>query len=194
MSRPSSIDKLPAEIRETIGKLRMGGCTIDQILAHLKTLLPETPSRSALGRHMLRMDALGQKMRRSREVAEALAGSLGDKPGSELAKMNIELLHGAVMQLFLDSAEDAEDADIAEGGALALRGDPEGLMMLSKSIQSLVQASKNNADYIVAAETRATKKAQQAASAAVDVVAKSRGLSSEIAEAIKSKIFGVAPA
>ncbi len=48
MTRPSTIDVLPAEIQSEIGRLRMQGCTIDQIVAHLRrmhgvtTVIPES--------------------------------------------------------------------------------------------------------------------------------------------------------
>ena len=41
--RPSSIDRLPESIREEIGRLRMNGATLDQILAHLATMMPAVP-------------------------------------------------------------------------------------------------------------------------------------------------------
>ena len=89
MGRPSSIDQLPEEIRAEIGRLRGMGWTIDQILEKLRELLDSAPSRSALGRHIAGMDKLGERMRRSRQVAEALVRELGDAPESRAARLNI---------------------------------------------------------------------------------------------------------
>ncbi len=191
MSRPSSIDRLPEEIRVEIGKMRMQGCTIDAILAHLRALTPDAPSRSALGRHALKMDALGEKMRHSRAMAEALASQFGDAPESVAAKLNIELLHNAVMQLHLNAAE-GDTEEMAETGQFALKGDPEGLMMLAKAVQSLTSASKTNNDFIAAAEKRATERARKQAVASVETVARERGITAETLQAIKAGIFGVA--
>ena len=75
MSRqPSSIDRLPEEIRAAIGKLRTQGRSIDEILAHLGTMDVEV-SRSALGRHVKRLATLQERMRSSREMA--LIGPVG---------------------------------------------------------------------------------------------------------------------
>ena len=190
MSRPSSIDRLPEEIKAEIGKLRMRGCTIDAILEHLRKLVPDAPSRSALGRWALKMDALGEKMRHSREIATALASHLGDAPESQAAKLNIELLHNQMMQLFLNAAEDDTEA-MAESGQIALKGDPEGLMMLAKAVQSLTSASKTNNDFIAAAEKRAGERAKKEAVASVERVGREMGVSAGTLQAIRAGIFGV---
>ena len=191
MSTPSSIDKLPQAIREKIGHLRMEGCTLDQILAQLTAMEPaRLPSRSALGRHVMKMDALGEKMRRSRAVAEGLAKELGAAPESQAARLNIELLHSAVMDLFMASAEGELD-EVDESGKAALAGNPEGVMMLAKALESLTRASKVNNDFVAAAEKRAAERTKREAAEAVDTVGKQRGIASETLAAIKRGIFGV---
>ena len=190
MSRPSSIAKLPEEIRIEIGRPRMRGCTIDAILAQLRAMTPDVPSRSALGRWALKMDALGEQMRHSRQMAEALASQLGDQPESQAARLNIELLHNTMMQLHMNAAE-GEEEGVAETGRFALQGDPEGVMMLAKAVESLTRASKTNSDFIAAAEKRATEKAKRAAVGAVDQVAREHGISATTLEAIKAGIIGV---
>jgi len=188
MPRPSSVDQLPEEVRVQIGQLRGMGWTIDQILEHLRGLLDRAPSRSALGRHIQGLDVLGERMRRSRQVAEALVRELGDAPESRAARLNIELLHGAVMDLFMKGGEgEAVDAD----GKAALDGNPEGVMMLAKALDHLSRASKTNIDFVAAAEKRAAERAKKEAAIAVEAVAKERGISGATLEAIKAGIFGV---
>ncbi len=188
MPRPSSIDQLPEEIRAEIGRLRGLGWTIDQILEHLRVLLDRAPSRSALGRHIQGLDVMGEKMRRSRQVAEALVRELGDAPESRTARLNIELLHSAILDLHMKAAE-GEDID-ADGKA-ALAGNPMGAMMLAKALESLSRASKTNVDFIAAAEKRAAEKAKREAAEQVDQVAKVRGLQADTISAIKAAILGV---
>ncbi len=188
MPRPSSVAKLPEEIRAEIGRLRGMGWSIDQILEHLRGLLDQAPSRSALGRHIHGMDKLGERMRRSRQVAEALVRELGDAPESKAARLNIELLHGAVMDLFMRAGE-GEDIDAS--GAAALAGNPEGVMMLAKALDHLSKASKTNVDFIRLAEERAATRAKKEAAVAVETVARERGISGDTLEAIKAGIFGV---
>lgn len=190
MSRPSSIDQLPEQIRSEIGRLRTQGCTIDQILAHLRMLHGDTraPSRSALGRHIKGLEHVAERIRRSRAVAEALVHEMGDAPESQAARMNIELLHTVVMDLFTQAAD---GGDVDEGGKAALAGNPEGVMMLSRALADLARASKTNIDFIAAAEKRAVEKAKREAAAAVDTVAREKGLGADTVKAIKEGIFGV---
>jgi hypothetical protein len=191
MGRPSSIDRLPAEMRVLIGQLRGEGHTIDSILAHLADMRSHVAvSRSALGRHIKGFDKIAEKMRNSRIVAEALVRELGDAPESKTARLNIELLHGAINDLFMNHLE-AGEAAIDGDGVAAMQGNPEGVMMLAKALDHLGRASKSNVEFLVMAERRATEKAKQESFAAVEAVAKTAGLSADTVEAIKSKIFGV---
>jgi hypothetical protein len=189
MARPSSIDRLPPEIRAEIGRLRGEGHTIDAILSHLADMRSHVAvSRSALGRHIKGLDKIGEKMRQSRTVAEALVRELGDAPESRTARLNIELLHSAVMDLFMKAAD---GEDVHKAGQAALDGDPEGVMMLAKALDHLGRASKSNVEFIALAEKRAAEKAKQESFAAVEDVAKDAGLSGATVEMIKAKIFGV---
>ncbi len=189
MARPSSIDKLPAEIRVEIGRLRGEGHTIDGILAHLADMRSQVAvSRSALGRHIKGFDKIAEKMRNSRVVAEALVRELGDAPESKTARLNIELLHGTINDLFMHTLE----GDFVDGdGKAAMSGNPEGVMMLAKALDHLGKASKSNVEFLALAEKRAADKARAESARAVEDVAKDAGLSKDTVETIKAKIFGV---
>ena len=101
MPRPSTIDRLPETVRAEIGRLRQNGRTIDEILTHLRKLDGIAPvSRTALGRHIKGLDILGERLRRSRQISEALVAQLGDAPESQSARIGIELVQTAVMDLF----------------------------------------------------------------------------------------------
>ena len=58
MARPSTIQRLPTEVRELIAELREEGRTIDEVLEKLRELRLDV-SRSALGRHVKQLDAIG---------------------------------------------------------------------------------------------------------------------------------------
>lgn len=189
--RPSSIDVLPEQIHAEIGRLRTQGCTIDQIVAHLQTMHGATVSRSAMGRHVKSLDRVAEQIRRSREVATALVRQLGDAPESETARLNIELMHSAILDLKLRVADDDDQVD-AEGKQ-ALLGNPEGIMMLSKAIDHLARAQKSNLDFVAQVEKRIAERTKVEAAASVEKVTKARGISAETSEAIKAAIFGVQP-
>ena len=189
MTRPSSIDTLDTKIQAEIGRLRMQGRTIDEIVAHLGMMHGVTTvSRSAMGRHLKGMDRVVEQIRRSREVATALVQQLGDAPESETARLNIEIMHSAILDLKMRVA-DGEDVD--KGGAAALAGNPEGIMMLSKAIDHLAKAQKSNLDFVAQVEKRIEERTKKTVAAAVETVTKARGISAETANAIKAAIFGV---
>ena len=194
MSRPSSIDELPDEIKSEIGRLRIQGATIDRIVEHLRGLVGtsagvEPPSRSAVGRHVKKMAVVGERLRRSRDVAEALAREMDGAPVSKMVQLNIELLHGAVFDLFSQSADGIEDVDA--GGRAALAGNPKGMMELAKALDHLTHASKTDMEFVRQVEERVLAKAKREAAAAVETVAKTEGISAKTVAAIKASIFGV---
>lgn len=189
LTRPSTIDVLPPEIQSEIGRLRLQGCTIDQIVAHLRAMHGVTTvSRTAMGRHLKGLEKVTEQIRRSREIAVALATQFGDAPGSQVAQVNIELLHSTLLNLQLKADEDGE---IDAGGLAALAGNPEGISLLARAIKDLAAASKTNADFIEKVEKRAEDKARKDAVARVEVISRERGIGSETLEAIKAGIFGV---
>lgn len=189
MARPSKIDRLPSEVREKIGELRRDGSTIDEIMAKLAELgRADDVSRSALGRHVQTLDKLGEKLRRSRAMAEGLARGLGDKPADEVTRASIELLHNAVFELL-------QDAGMAEGeegeAAKALVRNPQAAKFLAETIEKLVKASTHNVEFVEKIEARSATKAKGQAAAAAETVAKEAGLSAALITTIKRSILGV---
>lgn len=185
MDRPSTIDKLPESIRTEIGRLFQNGRSIDDVLAHLKTMDGIVPvSRSALGRHRKGLAKLGERIRRSRQVAEALVKDMGDAPESEAARINIELMHTAILDLFMRADGDGEDAE-------AVPADPKSLHDVSKALDHLARASKTNQDFIATAEKRATERARKDAVEQVETIGREKGISAETMNAIKAGIMGV---
>ena len=186
VNRPSSIDKLPPEIRDEIGRLRDGGATIDQIVAHLRGM-SAVVSRSAMGRHIKGMEAVGAQLRRSRSVAEVLVRQLGDAPASRTMQLNLELLHTVILDLFMK----AGDGEIDEDGQAALAGNPEGVMMLAKALDHLGRASKSDVDFVERTQRIAAERATKAAANEAETIARERGISADTIQAIKAAIFGV---
>ncbi|MDO9499025.1 DUF3486 family protein [Falsiroseomonas sp.] len=186
--RISKIDRLGPEVRDAIGRLLDEGSTLDEILGHLEGMSVEV-SRSSLGRYSKRLATAGEKLRRSRSVAEALVRKYGDQPESKAARLNIELLHGVILDLFMADDGDEEGSDAA--GRAALKGNPQGAMMLAKALEHLTKASRHDVEFIERAEKRAAAKATQDAAAVVEKVGKAKGLTAETLSAIKEGIFGV---
>lgn len=189
MARLSKIDRLASPIREEIGRLRQDGKTIDQILAKLRELdVVEEISRSGLGRHIQALDKLGEKLRRSRAMAEGIARGLGDKPADEVTRASIELLHDAVFDLLQDATLN-EGEDGAE--ARNLVRNPKAAALIAETLERLVKTSRQNVEFVEKVEARAGARARGEAAKAAETAAKEAGLSGATIETIKRSILGV---
>jgi len=192
MARPSSVSRLPKELREAIGRLRDGGHTTDEILAHLKAM--DAPiSRSALGRHLQQLDKMGERLRRSRAMAEGLARSMADKPGDQVARINIEVLHSFISDAMAAADGDADDpATEAARKALA---NPMGAKLFAEALERLTKASRHNQEFVAGIEKRAAERARREAVERVEAVTKTApGMTAQLRDTIIGTILGVAPA
>lgn len=179
--RPSSITRLPEEIRKKIGELRDQGRTIDEILSHLRQLEADV-SRSALGRYVKGMDEIAEGIRRQRAIAEGIGRTLGDEPTSRVARMNVELLHGLVMKLMT-----GQDGD---SGSVVL--DTKDAMFLATALEKAAKASKADLEtQIKAAVEIERRSAMETAADVAEKAARKQGLSADTVSAIKASILGV---
>jgi len=166
--RPSKIDRLPPEIRDAIGDLRRQGRTIDEILTHLKGFGGEAAavSRSGLGVHLKKWDALADRLKGSREAAEAIMARFeAEGADDRMARLNVQMLHSAILGLW--NGEDGEMPQL----------DAKEAMQLSTALKNLVQASRT--DQIRYAETRKLLEEERA---------KTERLEAAVAIAVKSGI------
>lgn len=188
MARKSKVDRLPAEIRDEIGRLRENGRTIDEILDKLRELgvLETEVSRPSLGRWTKRWDETRERINSSRMAAEAIMARL-EATGSDkrVAELNIAALHANVMELM--AGEDGEPVTL----------DPKSAKTISEILKNLATAAKSDQDRIMIelkreAMEEARTAAQAAAEAAIDRVATKRGLSAEVRGDIKAEFLGIA--
>lgn len=189
--RPSSIDRMPAVIKDWIGRLRDQGRTLDEIIAKLRELDVEAlPSRSALHRHLQKIDRVSEKMRRSRDVAEVLVRRLGDGEMDKATRLNIELMHSAIFDLLASADDDGNDAD---GQPVTL--DPMQVMLLSKAIDHLGKASKDDVARTITIEKRAAEKARaEALKDAADTAAsqaREAGMSEQDIARLRRNVLGL---
>lgn len=179
MPRPSSISRLPDEVRSKIAVLRDQGRTLDEILNHLDMLNVEV-SRSALGRHLKKQAQVAEMIRRSRHMAEAVARQFGDQETSKVARTNIELMHSLMMKLMIGEEEDKE---------VVL--DAKDAMFVATALEKLSKASKLDIDRELKVREEAKKEAMAQAAAIVETTAKEKGLSAGMVEELKAKFLGV---
>lgn len=187
VKRPSSIDRMPPEVRDWIGRLREQGRTLDEIIAKLRELdVAALPSRSALHRHLQQAEAVAERLRKSRAIADVIVRRLGDAEPDKTTRLNIELMHQAMFDMM--SGVNSE-----EGEPVTL--DPMQVMLLAKALDHLGKASKDDVARTVAIEKRAAEKARaevlKQADAAMEKSGAFKGLSSEAKEAFRRELFGV---
>lgn len=174
MSRTSKIRELPAELQAAIAELRDHGYTIDEITQWLVDKGAEV-SRSSVGRHIKSQAQVAASIRHSRELAEAMVKQFGASDDSKVARLNLELLHGIVMRVALAGEEDGE---------LTLK--PNEVLALSKAVDHLGKAEKDNAATVSALRKAAL---EHAAEQAVGAVRKA-GLSEETIRQIQRDVLG----
>lgn len=173
MPRPSSISRLPAEIRDKIGALRAEGRTIDEIVAKLEELNVDV-SRSALGRHCKRLESVQANIRQSRQIADAIVRNYGEDKENKLARVNMEILHGLIFQLM--SSEDGEPVVISSKDASCL----------ATAIEKLTKAAKADVEKEIAITAEFKEKAERQ----LQSVARRKGLSSETVDMVRREILG----
>lgn len=181
--RPSSIDRMPEEVRDWIGRLREQGRTLDEIIAKLRELdLEALPSRSALHRHLAKAEAIAERLRKSRTVADVIVRRLGEAEPDKSTRLNIELMHQAVFDMLSADREDGEPVTL----------DPMQVMLIAKALDHLGKASKDDVARTVAIEKRAAEKARTQAVTAMTAVAKKAGLSAERVEELRDEFLNLA--
>ncbi len=178
--QPSSIDKLPSEIRDLIGRLRRDqGRSIDEILDHLRQLDIEV-SRSALGRHVKSLAEIGESLRRSETMARFIVDKFGEDTDERVGRANMRILQGALLEILTEDRVDEDGTPITLSAKEAKE--------LSLSLQRLVSAQRVDAER----QLRMQKEFAQSAAAAAETAAKAKGMSAETIDVIRKAILGTA--
>lgn len=186
--RPSKIDRLGPDVRDMVGRLRDQGRTLDEIMAKLRELdIDEAalPSRTALHNHIQQAEAVAERLRMSRTAAEVAVRRLGEAEPDKVTRLNIDLMHQAVFEMMSNLGPDGRPVTL----------DPMQVMLLSKSLDHLGKASKDDVARTVAIEKRAAEKARaealKHAEAVIEKTGATKGLSAEAKDAFKRELFGV---
>lgn len=182
--QPSTIARLPKEVRSEIGALREAGHTLDEILSHLREMRGVDVSRSALGRYTKKQQVLREAVTRSHIMADALSRSFGDGRVSKVLQASIELLHSMLMKHMIivegDSADDNEN-----------RLKTSDFMLMATALEKLSKAAKTDFDQrLKEALEQERRQTQEQTAAAIEVTGRKQGLSAETIEAFKRSVFG----
>lgn len=174
MARPGVIDRLPADVRERIAQLRTDGWTRDEIRAQIEREHGVKIARSTMGDWLRSFDRMHAQIKRTRAASEALVARLGDAPDHRLGRINIELLHGLVLDL------------LAEVGA-GEQVDPRALKDIAETLARLAQAAKNDAER----ERTIRREFAKEAAGEAEKAARGEGLSDAALARIRTAIIGL---
>lgn len=187
MPVPSTVKRLPPQIRDEIHGLLDSGRTLDEIIAHLRTLGVDEVSRSALGRYKQNFDKVMERVRRSREIADSLVRNFGQEPESKSARANIEIMHSVVSDLLLQAGDpDAADPD-ADASPVTL--DTRQVHDLAKALDHLSRARRHDQDALVKAREEAAAAAAKEAASRMEMSARKAGVSPEVIRMIRRDVL-----
>ena len=158
MPKKSTIEtELPEDVKQELGRMIASGkWSITGITEWLHERGFEI-SRSAVGRHTKKIEAVSENYRRSREMAEVLTKQFGDQfTNSKQGEMLGGILRTLVFECMTTAMEDGSDLD------------PRALAFLSKAIKDTASAMRLDQDYEKNVRTQIEK--EERAKAADDVV------------------------
>ena len=179
----SSIDRLPATLREAVDRAIADGATIDEITAHIRAE-GGACSRSAVGRHVKKVRDMVREAQAFDRIAETLTRTLGEGAEDHTGRLAIQCLRMLVLHAAADLRERAETEPVTvdEIARLAL-----ALGRIERADTLRIERERT------AAKTTAKTTAEAAASADRPQGGKAKGFSSEaeavaaIREAIEEK-------
>lgn len=187
MARKSSIKTLPKPILAEVNRLLTEEqATIDEVVAHLAQL-GHPRKRSAVGVYRQEVSKVAEKMRRSREMADALVREIG--PGvveGKTGRLLVEILQSIAFDFLLKRAG-------AEGGEASEELDSQDFFFLGKALKEMASALKIDTDRELNIRKDVAKQAATAAEKAVKQAGKDHGfvLPPEALQAIREQVYGI---
>ena len=167
----SSIERLPAKLREAVDAAIADGATIDEITARIRAE-GETCSRSAVGRYAKNMRDMIRQQQETDRTIKAWVDALGERPEGRTALFLIETLRAMVLSTMARLSAREEPVSTEELARLAL---------ILKRIEGTDKLRKDR--------ERAAKKAAQGAGQAKG----QGGLSPEAVAIIRAEVEGRPP-
>lgn len=187
--RLSSIDLMPAEAdgiiqwasRELAARERTQTDIYSEFVTRCEQLMAEhrgelefrIPAFSSFNRYSIRQARLTRRLDQTRAITTALADRFDPTESDNLTIMAAETVKALVLQMLGEVDEDSIDA--------------RSVMQLATAFRQAVQAQSISTDRKIRAEAAFAEQVDEA----VTAVARTRGLTAETAEAIKSQILGV---
>ena len=188
MPQPSSIDKLPEDIKAQLQQL-LQDPRVTQLdaTAKINEILeaeghPERVTKSSVNRYAQRMEEVGARLRQSREVAQMYIAHVGAAPQGQTGLLINEMLRSMAFELSLK----LQDVDLE---------DPENMSATIDQVKALalaVQRLEQSATINVKRETEIRKQALEEAANAASETARQAGVSPDTVERIWKEVLRMA--
>ena len=177
MARQRKIDRYP-ELRQALSDMRSRGEVLDGahefVRQWLKDNAPgESISERSVSRYLGRIDEVAERSAHVREAAEILMRPFGEGEDQAVARAVNELMEGLLFEKVVKG-----ELSVSE------------LQKLAQARRDLATAQKSSVEVI----ERARKAAREDAAQSAEKEAKRRGLSPDVASAIRAAIQGTAEA
>ena len=188
----SSVDRLPAQLREAVDAAIADGATIDEITARIRAG-GEDCSRSAVGRYSKDVRALIRRQQETDRTVKAWMQELGARPEGGTGRILIETLQSMVLDTMADLRGRDEPASTQELDRLS------HILKRIEATEKLCRERERAAEKAKAEKAKAkAEKAEKAAEKARSAGQAERqgGLSAETVAAIHEAVLGrpLAPA
>lgn len=187
MSKPSTIDLLPPEIKaELQAWLQDPRITQLEATDRVNSLLvslgfPERVTKSSVNRYAVRMEEVGTKLRQSREVAQMYIAQVGAAPQGQTGLLINEMLRSMAFELSLK----IQEADL---NPETMSGTIDQIKALALTMQRLEQSATIN----VKRESEIKRQALADAADKATDTAKQAGVSAETIATIRRDILRMA--
>lgn len=182
MVRRSSIKTLPPEILESVNRaLTEGERTIDEVTAHLEEL-GHPRSRSAVGRHAKNLSDVAERLKRSREMSQALVKEIGPEVASgKTGRLLVEILQSICFDHLLVKADDKK-SDL----------ESQDFFFLAKALKEMASAQKIDVDRELKIRSEVARETAKKAAEVAETVGNQAGLTKETINKFRGQILGVA--
>lgn len=187
MGKRSSIERLPPDVLERLQALLHDPRVTElEIVRRINALLeedghPERISKSSLNRYSQKMDAVGEKLRHTREIADMWIGRFGNAPQGKVGALLNETIRCMAFETTMNLAEGAEPVP------------PKVVRELARAVYELERAASENekreAEIRQQARTEAAEEAAKAVREA-EVLKGQDGISEELEASIRRILIG----
>lgn len=187
MPQPSTIDRLPDDIKATLQQLLQDPrITQLEVTSRINELLEaegheDRVSKSAVNRYAVKMSEIGEDLRQSREIADMWVAKLGSPATGNVGMLVVEMIRTMSFEVSMAIRKGGLDPESA----------PETIKMLKDLALTSMRLEKSASDN-VKREREVRKEALEQAAAQIEKTAVAAGVSAEAIQTIRRDVLRMA--